>query len=293
MTRTVDDAKAAWAQMQPLRPAGYDLMPLTEHRTPWTNWPSEDYSDFDFVGHLVRGGAVGVRLGPHDLIVDVDPRNDGDWSFKCLCWDLDVNLDAPDVPAVRSGGGGLHLYFRKPDIRTRVNLPEQYPGIDFKRRVGYVVAPGSGHPSGGRYSWLRRLGEAPQVPGALLSILAQPRAGIRPEDERLAAGLDIGDPAVILDLEQLCVPDRTRALIAVPAAPGQRSERLRTVILSMIVAGEPNETILGVITDPRWAISESVREKDDEDAYARRQIIRAHAWLRAQREGELPDDDVQ
>ena len=291
MTRTLGEAKAAWAEMVPLRLAGFDLMPLTERRTPFKGWRDDDYSSFDFIAHLMRGGAVGARLGPEGLVIDIDPRNDGDLSFKCLCWDLDLNLDADDVPAVRSGGGGTHLYFHKPaGLRTRVNLPAEYPGIDFKRHGGYVVAPGSHHPSGGHYAWLRPLGAAPRAPEALLALLSQAGAGVSSEHERRAAGIDIGDPTPIQDLEQLRVPDRTRALIAVAAAPGQRSERLRSVILSMIGAGEPNETILGVITDPRWAISESVLEKDDEDGYARRQIVRAHAWLIAQREGEFDDD---
>jgi len=108
--------------------------------------------------------------------------------------------------------------------------------------------------------------------------------------EREAARIAIGDPDPVEDIEALRVPDRTKALIAVPVPVGERSGRVRSVILSMIGCGETNETILGVLTDPRWAISESVIEKDDPDAYARRQIARAHAWLTAQREGEFDDE---
>lgn len=108
--------------------------------------------------------------------------------------------------------------------------------------------------------------------------------------EEQAARIQIGDPQPVEDIEALRVPDRTKALIAVPVPVGERSGRVRSVILSMIGCGESNETILGVLTDPRWAISESVIEKDDPDGHARRQIVRAHAWLTAQREGDFDDE---
>ena len=284
-------ADVAWADMVPLVAVGYTLMPLTARRTPFKGWRVEDYSSFDFLTHLARGGVVGVRLGPSDLVIDVDPRNGGTGSFDNLCLDIGVNLDADIVPAVRSGGGGLHLYYRKPEGRTRVNL-RTYPGIDFKREGGYVVAPGSKHPSGRRYKWLRPLGAAPLAPGALLALLndATGAQSVSAADERRAATVRIGDPEEVSDLDQLRVPDRTKALIAVAAAPGRRSERVRSVALSMIACGESNETILGVLTDPRWAISESVFDKDEPDAYARRQIVRAHSWLSAQRRGEFDDE---
>jgi hypothetical protein len=55
-----------------------------------------------------------------------------------------------------------------------VTLPKLYPGIDFKRVGGYVVAPGNDHPSGGRYRWLRPLGVAPFAPQRLLALLTRP-----------------------------------------------------------------------------------------------------------------------
>lgn len=292
MRRSLEQAKGAWAQMLPLQENGYVLMPLTERRTPWHGWRYEDYSDTDFIAHLMHGGTVGVRLGPHDLVIDVDPRNDGDASFDRLCFDIGVNLDADHVPAVRSGGGGLHLYYLKPEGRTRVNLPAVYPGIDFKREGGYVVAPGSLHPSGRTYAWLRHLGVAQEAPDALLALLFDPTAGrlASAADERLAGTIHIDGAEPVEDLDALQVPDRTKALIALDAPSGQRSERVRSVILSMIACGESNETILGVLTDPRWAVSESVLEKVDPDGDARRQIVRAHAWLHAQRKGEFDDD---
>ena len=207
MVRTRDEANAAWAEMVPLRERDYQLMPITARRTPWRGWRSEDYSAVDFISHLQQGGAVGVRLGPNDLIIDIDPRNGGSKSFDLLCIDLGIDLDADDVPAVRSGGGGTHLYFKKPAGHTRVSLPKVYPGIDFKREGGYIVAPGSHHPSGGRYTWIRPLGAAPDAPADLLALLARephhesPVANESPEltADELATLLSVLDASAYTD----------------------------------------------------------------------------------------------
>jgi hypothetical protein len=177
MARTEPEARAAWRQMRPFRNAGYVLMPLNAKCLPEKGWPENDYSNFDCIAHLKRGGAVGVRLGPDHLVIDIDPRNGGDRSFERLCRDVGMDLVAA-APRVRTGGGGTHLYYRKPEGRTRVTLKDSYPGIDFKRRVGYVVAPGSIHAkTGGPYvfdSSSPPPSEAPMVPAALLELLTEP-----------------------------------------------------------------------------------------------------------------------
>lgn len=209
MSRTVEQAKVIWAQVLPLRRAGYDLIPLTARRTPWKGWRRKDYTHFAFLDHIMGGGAVGVRLGDEHLVVDVDPRNGGEDSFTRLIFDIGEELDRADVPAVRSGGGGLHLYFRKSPGRTRVTLPKLYPGIDFKRLGGYVVAPGNDHPSGGTYVWLRPLERtgAPQAPNRLLALLHRPPGKVGPVEA-------VGEPVL--------TPDELAKLLAVVPAANYR-----------------------------------------------------------------------
>ncbi len=179
MTRTVEEARDAWRQALPLRRVGYTLIPLRPNRLPLKGWRTLDYAEFEFNGWLRAGGQIGVRLGSADLVVDVDPRNGGDESLRRLTAEIGEGLDG--VPTVRSGGGGTHFYLRKPaSLATRVTLPD-FPGIDFKRLGGYVVAAGASHPSGGRYQWLRPIGEGvPAAPEPLLRLLHRPRVEIAP-----------------------------------------------------------------------------------------------------------------
>ena len=110
---------------------------------------------------------------------------------------------------------------------------------------------------------------------------------------QLAANIEIGPAISIADLDDLEVPERTRIVIAAGAYPGEvrasRSEWLFSAICSLIRAGEPDEVILGVITDLRWAISASALEKPEPETYARRQIARAHAWLTNNMEHEFDE----
>jgi hypothetical protein len=69
--------------------------------------------------------------------------------------DIDGALDktVPITPTVRTGSGGLHLYFRHPGFRTK-NWVAKLPGIDFRGDGGLVVLPPSKHPNGTYYTWL-------------------------------------------------------------------------------------------------------------------------------------------
>lgn len=83
------------------------------------------------------------------LIVDIDPRNDGMESLRRL----EAAYPLPTTLAVKTGGGGAHLYYKLPEGRFPPNLKKLgFPGIDIKTK-GYVVAPPSLHQSGNRYEW--------------------------------------------------------------------------------------------------------------------------------------------
>lgn len=75
----------------------------------------------------------GVAGGDGWLIVDVDAGKNG---FASL---LDVDL--PDTLTVKTPGGGLHLYYRGPDVANSVDRVA--PGIDIRSKGGYVIGPGS------------------------------------------------------------------------------------------------------------------------------------------------------
>lgn len=194
----VDDAVA---QLQPFVDAGYIIFPLQPaSKVPsHEGWRTADYSNFDFVQHLQREGNLGIRLGPDDVVLDVDPRNGGDESFKSLSWLLDE-----ESPRVHSGGGGTHIYLKKPaGVRLRGKLPG-FPGIDIKAEGGYVVAPGSIHPDTGKPyavdAAYPHFEHVPAIPQALLNDARRPDLAERSGEggeltvEQLRVLLDALDP---------------------------------------------------------------------------------------------------
>lgn len=93
---------------------------------------------------------VGVATGVANLVVlDVDPRNGGDESFRDLCDEYGVEW--LNTVTVRTAGGGTHFYFLGDgrDLRSRTGLRH---GIDIKAATGYVVAPPS-RTGSGEYRW--------------------------------------------------------------------------------------------------------------------------------------------
>ncbi len=92
--------------------------------------------------------AIGNRPAEDEVILDVDPRHGGDWSFQ----DLKSRLgDLPETVTTITGGGGRHFRFRIPhDFR----LPKELAtGVDLKGSNGFVIIPPSRHPSGNAYRW--------------------------------------------------------------------------------------------------------------------------------------------
>jgi Bifunctional DNA primase/polymerase, N-terminal/AAA domain len=100
----------------------------------WERWPDANIA-------IVTGARS--RL----IVLDIDPRHDGDKSLAKL---EKKYGPLPVTWMVRSGGGGWHLYFLLPE---GVHCPsrEIAPGLDVKADGGMIIAPGSLHQSGQRY----------------------------------------------------------------------------------------------------------------------------------------------
>lgn len=106
----------------------------------WALWPNAN---------------IGLPAGANGLaIIDVDPYHDGDDSLSTLCtWALSRGVDLMATRTVRTGSGGLHLYYRQPlgGIKSTARAFRRAPGLDTRGRDGYVVAPPSMHASGNPY----------------------------------------------------------------------------------------------------------------------------------------------
>jgi hypothetical protein len=140
---------------QPIVPwqAFQHRMPSQAEVTAWfERWPKANLA-------VITGAISGI------VVVDIDPKNDGDRSLATL------EVRHGPLPATMesiTGGGGRHVYFAHPgrEVRNRVGLA---PGIDLRGDGGCIIVPPSVHPSGKRYRW--KSGHAPgQVDLAALPV---------------------------------------------------------------------------------------------------------------------------
>lgn len=100
-------------------------------------WPFANFG-------IATGHASGV------VVMDIDHKNDG---FKSLAELEAKHQPLPTSMRARTGGQGLHIYFRAP-ITQMKNRAGILPGIDFRGDGGYVVAPPSLHISGEAYYFM-------------------------------------------------------------------------------------------------------------------------------------------
>ena len=88
----------------------------------------------------------GVRPPVGVVVLDIDPRNDGDRTLA----ELEKQHGAiPPTLAARTGSGGRHIWLTY-NGPARGKLGQ---GIDVKTNGGYLVAPPSVHACGGTYAW--------------------------------------------------------------------------------------------------------------------------------------------
>ncbi|GGK86918.1 bifunctional DNA primase/polymerase [Mangrovihabitans endophyticus] len=129
----------------------------------WERWPRAN---------------IGLRTGVVMDVADVDSAPG--WHGLCLL----LGGGPPDGPQVRTGGGGRHVWFRPCGHGNRVRL---LPGLDWRGRDGYVVAPPSRHAGGADYRWLcPPTAGLPEVTPALRELIAGPPA--------VSAPAPVGDP---------------------------------------------------------------------------------------------------
>lgn len=207
-------------ELFPLR--GVSKVPLE------SGWQTNEYSYNDMFLYASNGNNVGWRLGPCDVVFDVDPRQGGDKSLARLKADIGLDLDETTC-IVATGGGGWHYYYTKPEILKFRSLPE-YPGIDIKRQGGYVVIAGSGHESGNFYSFANDLDVA-LIPPQLASHYGKATHIHRELDPNTLTPDELDSVLVLLNPENYSNNDSWFPLLAASCNATQGNEEAREIFV--------------------------------------------------------------
>ncbi|MET9310762.1 bifunctional DNA primase/polymerase [Kribbella sp. NPDC003505] len=121
----------------------------------------------------VPAGQLAVRTGAVSglVVVDVDPAHGGDASLAAL---MACGL-VPRTLWVRTGSGGVHLYYRHPGREIPSRPMPGRAGIDVKADGGYVVLPPSiHHRTYQRYQWGDGSAEPIEMPRSLIDACLPP-----------------------------------------------------------------------------------------------------------------------
>ncbi|MEU5944151.1 bifunctional DNA primase/polymerase [Micromonospora sp. NPDC047465] len=166
----------------------------------------------------VPRGQLALRTGTASglVVVDIDPGHGGADTLALLIAD---GL-TPCTARVRTGSGGLHLYYRHPGrhVPCSQGKPGQGlgPGIDVKADGGYVVLPPSVHPRTSRpYRWIPGQ-PVKEMPPALLTACTPPPAPPAPAVTgptrlREAGGISHPDRLLAVLLDRITTaPEGTR-----------------------------------------------------------------------------------
>lgn len=136
----------------------FPLSPGSKIPPKGVQWTRRTFTQGELEKRIRSDHNLAWALGSRDLVLDLDPRHrNAAESFRRLCKKAGI---APgglfDLTATVNSGGsdhGQHYYMRLPEnVKVKTTIDE-YPDLHFKRIGGYVVLPGSLHPSGRYYDW--------------------------------------------------------------------------------------------------------------------------------------------
>jgi hypothetical protein len=179
MSRQVETHTAAQGyatRRWPVIPVKGDKSPLTKHGLKDATVDHEQiHRWWSNLEQEVAGVAI-VTGAPSGLIVlDIDTHHGGEEPLSILERE---HGKLPETVEAGTGGGGRHLYFKRPGHAVPNSAGRLGRGLDVRGDGGYVVAPPSLHPSHKRYEWLRSPDECDpaDIPSWLLQLMqSRPR----------------------------------------------------------------------------------------------------------------------
>ncbi len=186
---------------------------------------------------------IGYNPNLDEIVIDVDPRNGGHESLACL---LATHGSLPPTRSVRTGGGGMHYYFKNSGPTITQWKKHLAPGIDIKHSNGYVLLPPS--ETDGVYEVVDDLPFA-EIPEWIIDL------GVKDDGDHFHDSGDRVDPEYVFD----GIPE------------GERNERLFSYASSLRARNQPKvEAVLlvraamercGYDKDPKHETAEQLVER--------------------------------
>jgi phage/plasmid-associated DNA primase len=126
---------------------GFKFFPCRPDKAPATkgDWKLEsNHVSLEKAEELQRTGQmIGAWIPENVIVIDLDKHEgkiSGYKAFNDIVKRYNVNLNIGDTFAVKTGGGGMHLFFTT-DNQYRQNTKEE--SVDLRTHKGYVIAAGS------------------------------------------------------------------------------------------------------------------------------------------------------
>lgn len=137
---------------------GMKVIPLLDKKPIEKGFAKKDYEAATLTKHVKDGGALGRIIPDGFVVIDLDPRNGGWESWPEVVRKLG-GTPVDQTYCVRSGGGGLHAYYRYTNpkqLDTLKKIVQGLKGIDLKTPGTTITAPGSQYDGGEKYEQVAR-----------------------------------------------------------------------------------------------------------------------------------------
>ena len=139
--------------------SGWAVFPCRLDKTPYVKWASEATTDEKTIKEWwLKWPKAGIAIvtgskSKHLVIIDIDVKDGAADSFElggAAAWPK----GSYETRRVKTGGGGIHLYFKTPTVMIRNSIGKLAKGVDIRGEGGYIIAPPTIHASGKKYEWV-------------------------------------------------------------------------------------------------------------------------------------------
>lgn len=249
----------------------------------WQRWCSEKrpFNRADF-----KPERAGITCGPASgaLVLDIDSLG----GFQNWCANEGLPKEFPTTLVVRTGGKGqrYHLYFNYPTDGAKYGNRAMKGIFDVRGDGGYVICPGSIHPETRQPYTIHDNSPVADAPEWLLEFIRTRRtpSQVKASKGPLTGfqGLETAQQEQTMnqqqnsqDISSLPVSDEIKNLIQTATPKGQRSEASMKVLLGLLGAGVPEQTVQQVYQ--QFPIGEKARE--NQPGWLDREIQKAQEYI--------------